>query len=454
VRIGQNHSDCRSLAALVIVAVCLFTLPSRAEDWPSWRGPNGTGVTDAKGWPENWSNHQNVRWRVPLPDRGNSSPIVSGDCVFVTQAIENDHRRTLMCFAKSDGRLLWQTGVTYPGHEPSNGENPYCSASPVTDGTRVIAYFGSAGLYCYDFQGKEIWRRDVGKVDSWQGSGSSPIIHDGLCFLNAGPGTTALVLACDVKTGQVVWSVKPPKVPGAAIPRAKPPATRGTGFDDAMLHADPTGAGGFLGSWCTPLILRTDDHEELIVVHPLQVSAYEPGTGREIWACKDLPAQAFGSPMVADDALVVTGHRVIGGGTRVTAIKLGGKGDLTATNRLWQLDLPKECVGSGVIADGHVYLVTQFGSVVCIDLASGKKLSEKRLSGQGSRSGSWSSIVLADGKMLIPNHAGETFVIAPAPEFSILATNSIGDETTCSSPALSDGCIFLRTYKALWCFAR
>ena len=119
---------------------------------------------------------------------------------------------------------------------------------------------------------------------------------------------------------------------------------------------------------------------------------------------------------------------------------MGGEGDITATHRLWQTDLPKECVGSGVVAEGKVYLVTQFGSVVCIDVASGKKISEKRLSGEASRSGSWSSIVMADGKLLIPNHAGETFLVAPSEELQVLAVNSIGDETTCASVALSDGC--------------
>ena len=138
----------------------------------------------------------------------------------------------------------------------------------------------------------------------------------------------------------------------------------------------------------------------------------------------------------------------------MTGVKLGGKGDVTATHHLWQTDLPKECVGSGVVREGKVYLVTQFGSLICLDLKTGKKLAEKRLSGEASRSGSWSSIVLADGKMLIADHAGEMFVVRPSADMEVLAVNSIGDETTCASIALSDGCVFLRTYKALWCFGK
>jgi outer membrane protein assembly factor BamB len=411
------------------------------------------GVSEEKGWPEKWGQKENVRWRVALPDRGNSTPVVWGDRVFVTQAIEKENRRTLMCFARSDGRLLWQSGVTYPEHEPTNGENPYCSSSPATDGMHVVAYFGSPGLFCYDMNGNELWHRETGKVDSWQGSGSSPIIHDGLCYLNAGPGTKAVILAYAVKSGELVWSVKPPKVIGAAVPGAKPPVGGSGKFDDAMMKADPTGAGGFLGSWSTPVLVRDGEGEDVVVVQPGQVSGYEPKTGEEMWVCRGLTDQAFASPVASDGILVVTGHRVVGGGTRVTGVKLGGKGDVSATNRLWQTDLPKECVGSAVVKDGKDYLVTQFGSVVCLDVKSGKKLAEKRLSGEGSRSGSWSSIVLADGKMLIANHAGETFVVTPSEELEVLAVNSIGDETTCASVALADGCVFLRTYKALWCFA-
>src|SRR5438105_4575798 len=118
--------------------------PAHADNWPSWRGPEGTGVCAEEDLPLKWGDKENVRWRAALPDRGNSTPAVWGDRVFITQAIEKGHRRMVMCFARADGKRLWQSGVTYAGHEPSNGQNPYCSASPATDGKRVIAYFGSA----------------------------------------------------------------------------------------------------------------------------------------------------------------------------------------------------------------------------------------------------------------------------------------------------------------------
>ena len=451
------------MAAVAAVPLLSVLAAPPAENWPAWRGPLGTGVAPGgANVPLEWDEERNVRWRTPLPDRGNSTPAVWGDRVFVTQAVQKDNRRTVMCFDRAGGKLLWQSGVTYAGREPTNGQNPYCAASPATDGRRVVAYYGSPGLYCYDTAGKELWRRDVGDVDSWQGSGSSPLIHGNLCFLNAGPGTQAALVACDLETGDVVWRVTPPKPEGGGAgerpagepPPPEPPKPPAGKFDDAMMAADPTGAGGYLGSWSTPVLVRAGGREELVVVHPLRVTAYEPATGNEIWTCAGLPEQAFASPAVGEGVMVALGRPVDGGGTRATAVRLDGRaaGDVTATHRLWQTHIPKECVGSPVIAGDHAYLITTFGSVVCLDLATGRKVRERRLSGTGDVGGSWSSILLAGDKLLIPNQSGEVFVVGASPELKVLATNTAGDELTCASLAASDGRLFLRTYEALWCF--
>src|SRR5437667_5749085 len=130
-------------------------LSACAGNWPGWRGPDGGGVSSDKNLPRQWSTNENVRWRIVLPDRGNSSPIVWGNRVFITQAIEKENRRTLMCFDRANGKLLWQSGVTYAQNEPTQENNPYCSGTPVTDGERVYVCFGSPGVYAYDFDGKE-----------------------------------------------------------------------------------------------------------------------------------------------------------------------------------------------------------------------------------------------------------------------------------------------------------
>jgi outer membrane protein assembly factor BamB len=163
--------------------------------------------------------------------------------------------------------------------------------------------------------------------------------------------------------------------------------------------------------------------------------------------------QVFSSPTAADGVLIASG-KVFSGGTQAVAVRLGGRGNVTDTHRLWQQRLPKECVGSPVVTGGNVYLVTQFGTAVCLELATGKKLAEKRLTGGGGLSGSWSSPVLADGKLYVPNQSGDVFVIRATPELEVLATNSVGEETTCASLAISGGRIFLRTYKGLWCIGK
>jgi outer membrane protein assembly factor BamB len=436
---------------LILVLACGL---ARAENWPAWRGPQGTGLSTDKEIPTKWSDKENVLWRVPLPDPGNSSPVVWGDRVFITQAVEKDHRRTLMCFGRADGKLLWKSGVTYADHEPTNAQNPYCSASPVTDGQRVIAFFGSAGLYCYDLEGKELWHRELGKVDSWHGSGSSPVLWQDLCFLNFGPGTSASIVACNAQSGEVAWTVKLPRAGFAfGLPGFGGGGGQRGGFGGAAMDGDMSGRGGFNGSWSTPLLFHESGRDELIVVQPGEVVAYGPAEGNVLWTCKGLPDQVFASPALGDGVLVASGH-MMNGGTQAIALKVGGNGDVTDTNRLWQVRLPKDSVGSPVIQGQNVYFASDFGSVICLELSTGKKTAEKRLTGTGSRSGSWSSVLLVENKLLVTNHSGEVFLLRASPELELLETNSIGEETTASSPAISDGQLFLRTYQALWCFGK
>ena len=447
----------RSWGVLACIGIWVAQ-PAAAENWPAWRGPGGMGVSTEKTPPLKWSEKENVIWRVPLPDRGNSTPVVWGDRVFVTQATTKDQRRTVMCFARADGKLLWQSGVAYEQHEPTNAQNPYCAASPAVDGERVVAYFGSAGLFCFDLNGNELWRRDLGKADSWHGSGASPVIYQNLCFVNAGPGNNSTLAACNLKTGEIVWQVTPPRPApprfGAGFALLQPPPTPGKtpeAFSGAGMSGDFSGAGGYAGSWSTPLIVHRGDHDELIVAHSFQVTSYEPASGKEIWTCKGMPQQVFSSPVMADDIVVASGH-VTPSGSQIMAVKLGGSGDVTQTHRLWQIKFPKECVGSPVIVTGKIYCVTDSGFVVCLELSSGQTLWQKRLSEEAATRGSWSSPIVAGDLMMVPNQVGKVFVMKVSPEFEAVGVNSLGEgETTCSSLAVADGRIYLRTHDALWC---
>jgi outer membrane protein assembly factor BamB len=148
-----------------------------AANWPGWRGPNGSGKAAEKNLPLHWGTNENVAWRVPLPDRGNSTPIVWRKRIFLTQAISSRSGRAVMCFDRGNGKLLWQSGVTWTEKEPSSDSNPPCTPSPVTDGQRVIAWFGSAGVYCYNFAGHELWRHDLGQQMHQWGYASSLVLY-------------------------------------------------------------------------------------------------------------------------------------------------------------------------------------------------------------------------------------------------------------------------------------
>jgi len=412
--------------------LALGLLSAAGANWPNWRGPNGNGISPEKNLPTQWSETKNVRWRVALPDRGNSSPIVWGDRVFLTQAIEKEGRRSLMCFDRNDGKLLWQPGVTYTEKEDTHPTNPYCSASPVTDGERVVAAFGSAGLYCYDFQGKELWHRDLGKQSHQWGNASSPILHDDLCILYHGPGEQSFLIAVNKRTGKTVWQVD--------IPQVKP-----TQRKDNFAGQEP----GVIGSWSTPMVIKVKGRDTLVLSLPEQLRAFDPATGKDFWAVSGLNPLIYTSPVWGEGLLVVMGGFF---GTTL-AVRPDGKVDAAKPEIVWPIDRAKKNrIGSGIITGGHLYVLNSDGIAECIELAGGKTVWEERLKGTGAKSESWSSAVLAGDKLYFVNQSGETHVVRASPQFELIASNSVG-ELSNSTLALSNGDIVLRTHKSLWCFS-
>ncbi|MCP3692949.1 MAG: PQQ-binding-like beta-propeller repeat protein, partial [Planctomycetaceae bacterium] len=168
--------------------ILLITSSLGAENWPGWRGPQGIGTTTETGFPLQWSQEKNIRWRVALPGPGNSTPIVWQDRVFVTCATDKGKQRSLICFDRKTGKQQWKQSVAYEAVEVTHKTNPQCASSPVTDGQQVVAWFGSAGLCAYTMEGKQLWKRDLGKFDHIWGTASSPIIFEDLVILNGGPG--------------------------------------------------------------------------------------------------------------------------------------------------------------------------------------------------------------------------------------------------------------------------
>jgi outer membrane protein assembly factor BamB len=422
-----------SFRLLSTLAFAALLSTAHAANWPAWRGPLGTGICEEKNLPEKWSTTENVKWRIPLPEPGNSTPVVWGDHVFLTQAV--GERRTLMCFNRQDGKLLWQAGVTTKGKDPTHATNPYCSASPVTDGERVIVSFASDGLFCYDFSGKELWHRtDLGQQIHIWGNAASPVIFGDLCFLNFGPGETTYLLAVDKKTGQTKW--KKDEDTGYNKPQTGDPAT--------AKKDNPQ----FIGSWTTPVLTKVEGKDQLLMSWPRRLAAYDPQTGQELWTCSGLNPLVYTSPIYADGVIVTMG----GFGGPAMAVRAGGSGDTTATSRLWLQPRSPQRIGSGVVYDGHIYIQNDPGTAMCIDLQTGNNLWTERLQGAARTGQNWSSVMLAGDRCYTITQGGDCFVFKANPKFELVSVNSLGERSN-SSIVPSNGELFIRTHQALYCIA-
>jgi outer membrane protein assembly factor BamB len=421
-----------SLRTIGALALLVSTL--HAENWPAWRGPLGTGICAEKNFPTKWVVNQNTKWRntkwrVPLPERGNSSPVVWGDQIFITQAIEAQGLRQLLCFDRRTGRQLWKSEVEYKVKEPTHRTNPFCSASPVTDGKHVIVSHASAGLFCYDMKGKLLWSRDLGEQHHVWGNAASPLIHGDLCILNFGPGERTFLVAVSLKDGSTVWQHDEP---GGSSGIPKEGGARGK----------------WVGSWTTPVLMDAKSGLQLLMCYPNRVTAFDPLKGRELWTCAGLNPLTYTSPIYGNGIVVAMG------GFRGTAmgVRAGGKGDVTKTHQLWTRPREKQRIGSGVMVNGHVYILNEDGVAQCIEARKGKVVWAERLRGPGGNGKSWSSMVAAGDKLYAINQSGDAFILRAAPRYQLLAVNSLG-EMTQSSMAFSNGEIFIRTYKSLWCIS-
>ncbi len=404
---------------LALGFLCLATV-SRAEDWPAWRGARGQGISHDKGFPEKWSKQENIVWRSELPGPGNSTPIVSGGLVFVTQANDAQSWRGTLCYDRKTGQQLWRAGLEYKDKESSHTTNPFCSASPVTDGKTLVAWYGSAGLEAYDIaqQGKRRWHYDLGKFEHIWGNASSPIIVDDKVILLCGPGLNASLLAVNLDTGEKVWQHALPSAQSEKVEQ-------------------------FKGTWCTPIVATIEGQQQIVASLPQRMAAFDPKTGEELWTCRGLSDLSYTSPLF-------DGHTLVGmsGFTGpALGLKVGGRGDITDANRLWREEKNPQRIGSGVIHQDHIYLVNE-PTLECIELATGKSVWKERVGAYA-----WSSMVLAEGKLYNIDVGGETHVIDASPTFKLREKNKLG-ELTRGSLALSDGQIFIRTYKALYCIGK
>ncbi len=404
-----------------------------AGNWPAWRGPLGTGVTEEKKLPLKWSTNANVKWRIPLPEPGNSTPIVWDDRVFVTQPIGD--RRTLRCLDRHRGELLWQQEVTTKEKEPTHATNPYCSGSPVTDGERVIVSFASDGLFCYDLAGKTLWSRtDLGRQIHIWGAGVSPMISGELCFLNFGPGEQTFLLAVDKRSGRTVW---------------KHDEETGYGKPDRQVAVDgkknpPT----YIGSWTTPVVMNVEGRDQLLMSWPGRLAAYNPADGKELWTCAGLNPLVYTSPIYGQGIIVAMG----GFGGSAIGVRDGGSGDVTGSLRVWHQPRSPQRIGSGAVHGDYVYIHNDPGTAMCLKLKTGEMIWEERLTGTAATGQNWSSVMLSGDKCYTINQGGDCFVFRASPKFELISVNALGERSN-SSVVPSNGELFIRTHQSLWCIA-
>jgi outer membrane protein assembly factor BamB len=417
--------------------------------WPSFRGPNASGVADGQHLPETWDmkTGDGILWRTPIPGLAHSSPVVWGDRIFVTSAISSkgnatfkpglygdgdasedrsSHKFVLYAIDKRTGRILWER-VASEGEPRSKRhiKSTYASASPATDGRLVVAWFGSQGVFAYDVNGNLLWTVDIGRVDmgaydipsyEW-GPASSPIIWKNVVFIQCDTQADSFVLALDALTGKTIWKADRQELP----------------------------------SWGTPTVITTSAGDELVTNASNYIRAYDPGTGKELWRLGGSSKITAPTPFVANGLVVVASGR--GPERPLFAVRPGARGDLTlAKDQTSNAGVAWSRTGRGsymptpLVYDGILYVLANNGVFDAYELETGKDIYRQRLEPVGS--GFSASPVAADTRLYLTSEDGDIIVVAAGREFKKLGSNSIG-ELVMATPALSDGVMYVRGVSTL-----
>ncbi len=409
----------------VAVLTSLMTCLCLAADWPGFRGPNADGTSDEHGLPVRFSATENLVWKTPLPGPGASSPVVSGDHIFVTcwsgygagdkPADLVKLRRHLVSLDRTSGKILWQAERPAPQPETEWGmaisQHGYATGTPVTDGQRVYVFFGKGGVLAYDFAGKELWHTEVGSMRDGFGSGSSPVLYRNLVLVNASVECGRLV-ALDKQSGKVVWR--------------------------APFYGD---------CWTTPVVVSIPGgNAEVVLYIPSYLVAFDPENGKELWRCEcPGPDYVSATPVVRGDVLYLMGAGKAG--RLFQAVRAGGRGDVTSSHVIW-----KQKVGasycSPVLVGDQLYFFS--GRACCLRADTGAVVFQEPLDGLGTE---YASPVAADGKIFLFTRRGRAHVLAARNRLEQLAVNDLGEpDGFTASPAVSHGQLLVRSSRFLYCF--
>jgi len=397
---------------------CLLSLlgltiagPVRGDNWPAWRGPTNQGVSAEKKLPVEWSATKNVRWKVPVPGAGVSAPVVWDDRVFLTASDGRlNDRLHVFCWRRGDGKLLWHAKLF--GSAPTDLFVPGGMAvpTPATDGERLYVLFGTGELAALDFDGRPVWIRSLaqeyGPFRNRWGMGASPILADGMLIVQVDHWSQSYLLAVDPKTGANRWKTNRT----ASV------------------------------NWTSPLAVKVGGETQLVAIGTNHVRGYDARNGEELWSVAGTHFQCIPSPVVHRDLLLACS------GENTMAIKLdGATGDLTNSHVAWKNKKAGAFLPSPVLYEGLAYVPLDKGFVLCLDAVTGKQHWKERLGDQY-----YASPVAGAGMIYFPAKEGVVRVLKAGTAFELSAENDLG-EGLVASPALSNGQIFLRGEKHLFC---
>lgn len=422
---GTNGWKKASLTGLLFASI-LWTGMARSEDWPCFRGPSRQGISQEKGVPTQWSATSNIRWKAPIAGAGWSSPIVFGDRLFVTTALDDGASLHMICLDRSSGKVIWDKELTRQkaGHKQPN--NSYATPTPATDGTRIYVPACDGRILAVSMAGNVEWINSDFDYYSEHGLAVSPVLYEDLVIIpfdwSSPPPDTkvgwqvawdkAVILAVDNSTGKTRW--------------------RGSRGSSRIAHV-------------TPQIAKVEGQDQLVSGAGNVIQGFDPKTGERLWTVSS-PGEGVVPSVVLGEGLVFTASGF--GASRICAVRLGGRGDVTTTHTVWESreDVPK--MSSMLYVSSRLYLATETGVAKCFKAATGEVLWRERLGAKFSASPVW-----ADGKIYFLAENGKMTIIEEGPTFKVVAQNELG-EKCCASPAISQGNLFIRTDKAIYCIGK
>lgn len=448
----------RTIPAIALLTALLFS--STVEDstrnihWPSFRGSNSSGIADGFSPPVTWSvaKSENILWNTPIPGLGLSSPIVWGDRIFISTAIsgrksqefkpglygdiasvkdDTSHQWIVYCLDKHTGKTVWErTAHSGVPKVKRHQKSTHANATLATDGSHVIAFFGSEGLYCYDLEGKLLWSKDFGLLDSgyfmvpaaqWEFA-SSPIIYEGMVIIQCDVQKNSFIAAFNVSNGNEIWRTARDDVP----------------------------------AWSTPAIYVSGDSAQIVVNGFSHIGGYDAGTGKELWRMKgggDIPVP---TPVISGDMAFITGAH--GPLAPLYGIKLSARGDISLEEDqtsnghvVWGRLRDGAYMSTPLVYGDYLYNCRWNGVFCCYEARTGKPLYQRRLG--GGTSAFTSSPVAADGKIYISSEDGDVYIVKAGPEYELIAQNSL-DGICLTTPAISEGILFFRTRDRLMAIAQ